>query len=149
LGQFSEALFVLANGPKAVVAFADIFRHQRTLQAWRKDAASSQHIAQACLEAERKAAAALQTWDAAVLTWGARHVRLENDATLDTSLADFEEWVAAGLDGFRLFPDVQREETAHKRSPFGLLPRLRRGLSRALVRCALALHPTRRAGNCR
>ena len=149
LGQFTEALFVLANGPKAVVPFADMFRHQRTIQAWRKDAASSVHIAAACLEAERKTAAALQIWDATVLTWGARHVRLEGDATLQSCLGEFEEWVAAGLDGFRLFPDVQREETAHKRSPFGSLPKLRRGLSRALVRCALALLPKRCGGNCR
>jgi len=152
LGQLTEALFVLANGPKVVVPFADVFRNLRSIQAWRKDAASSPHIAAACMDAERKAASALLTWDAAVLTWGARCVRLEGEETLAECIGSFDDWVSQGLEGFRLFPQVQRpdeKESAHQRSPFGSLRKLRAGLSRALVRCALALLPARSGGKSR
>jgi len=144
----TEALFVLANGPKAVISFADVFRHKRTIDAWKKDAASSEHIATACMEAEKKAAESLRLWDAAVLAWGASNVCLSDGETLPQAITALDEWLSKGLEGFKLFPNIQREEdgAAKSVSPFGWIRKLRLALSRGLVRCALALVPTRRGG---
>lgn len=150
VAQFTEALFILSNGPKAVVSFADVFRYQKKLDAWRKDAAGSQHIAQVCLDAERKASESLRLWDAAVLAWGASHVRLSPGDDLLEVIGELDDWINRGLEGFALFPDVQRPEDkegdAKGRSPFGLVRRLRLILSRALVRCAQVLLPRRYSG---
>ena len=149
LGQLTEALFVLANGPKAVVPFADLFRFRRTIDAWRKDAATSPHIAAACMDAERKAAGSLRLWDAAVLTWGAANVCLTDDETLPGAIVSVNEWIERGLEGFKLFPDIQKPEevgAAKPVAPFGWTRKLRRASSRALVRCALALLPKRPDG---
>ena len=144
LAQFQEVLFVLAHGSKAVIPFADVFRHRKTLDAWRKDAASSPHIAQACLDAERQANAAMRLWDGAVLAWAEKHIRLEADETWPAAMANLDDWLVQGLTGLKLFPNVQapdadKEGSAKATSPFGWMRKWRPRLSRLLVRVAAGL----------
>jgi hypothetical protein len=148
--QFNEALFVLRHGPLAVSAFADVFRYQRTLAAWRNDAASSPHIAAACVDAEGKIAAAMRQWDAAVISWSTASIRLDEGETLDKSIASLDDWLAQGLVGFKLFPETNTGgEGGKDQRPFGLMRKQRRALSRRLVRFAVAILPMKSAGKSR
>jgi hypothetical protein len=120
-----------------------VFRHRKTLDAWRKDAASSPNIAQAFLDAERQSNAAMRLWDGAVLAWATDRVKLEGDATWITSIIALDDWLAQGLTGFKLFPNVKtaedKEGSAKATSPFGWMRSTRLALSRALVRYAAGL----------
>jgi hypothetical protein len=149
LQQFNEALFVLRFGPLAVVSFADVFRYQRTLQAWRNDAAGSPHIAAACVDAEQKISAAMKAWDGAVISWSTANVRLGDGDTIDKAIVSLDEWLAQGMIGFKMFPETNTGEGGKDQRPFGWTRKLRRAFSRRLVRCAAAILPTTSAGKSR
>jgi len=149
LQQFNEALFVLRFGPLAVVSFADVFRYQRTLQAWRNDAASSPHIAAACVDAEGKISAAMKAWDSAVLSWSTANVRLGDGETIDKAIMALDEWLGQGMVGFKMFPETTTGEGGKDQRPFGWMRKQRRDLSRLLVRFAAAILPTISAGKSR
>lgn len=138
--QLTEALFVLANGPKCVAAYADGFRFAREIDAHKADALTSPAIAGALVEAQRKHSETMRTWDAAVLAWGADHVVLSDGETLDVAMHALDEWIARALAGFDMFPKLEQKEDAAKAgSPFGWRLTWRLALSRRLVKCAAGL----------
>lgn len=143
LGQFHEALFVLANGARAVAPWRDCWRHMRALDAWRKEAAMSRAIADSCMEAERKLAESLRTWDAAVMTWADNHVRLEDGETFVDAFAALNDWIAQGLDGWKMFPQLADKPEggadAKAASPFSWRRKLRLTCARRLARFAQGL----------
>lgn len=138
--QLTEALFVLANGAKCVAAYADGFRFAREIDAHKSDALTSPAIASALMDAQRKHAETMRTWDAAVLAWGAEHVALGDGETLDAAMHGLDEWIARALAGFDMFPKLEQKEDAAKAgSPFGWRLTWKLALSRRLVRFAAGL----------
>jgi hypothetical protein len=138
LQQLVEALFILANGPRAVGAFCDLFRWRRAVAEWRDKVGGNPALLDPLLAAEQRAAEGLRVWDAAVLTWGAAHVRLGDGETVVDALQRLEAWVLSAFRGFKLFPQTMQAE---KKTPSSGMRRARLCCARAFVRCARRLLP--------
>lgn len=149
LSQLVEALFVLRYGPAAIANFVEVFRWKKVIATWKQEAATNPALAATVLEAERKVAEGMKAWDAAVLRFSAQYVRLEGAETMPEAFARLDEWISKAFSGFALYPDIQKIETAEKKTAGHGPQSLRLRCARGLVRFARRLLPRPCAGRSR
>jgi hypothetical protein len=146
LEQFTEALFILHYGSRVLVPFTDIFRWRRALATWRKEVAANPALLAAIIEGERKLAEAMRPWDAAVLKFGERHVRLAPGETIEGAAELLGNWLAAAFSGFTLYPQNPDPEDAQKKTAGHGIPNWRVRLSHVFVSLARLSLRTKRDG---
>lgn len=152
LRQLTEALFVLRFRSEAVTAFTPVFRMKRTVEEWRGKVKDNPALLAPLLEAERKVADDLAKWDAAVLRFAERFIKIEPDCNYQDEGNALLDHLLRAMDGFGLFPAptaTPEPNTAEKKTfRYGTL-NLRLRLSRGLVRLAHRLLRTRSCGRSR
>jgi hypothetical protein len=148
LEQFTEALFILHYGAQVVAPFTDVFRWRRALAIWKNEALRNPAFLPAVIEGEMKLARALQAWDAAVLRFGERHIRLAPGETVESAAMTLASWLAQAFDGLSMYPQPGTSDAQKKSVRLGRQS-LRLRLSRGFVWLARRLLPSRSAGRSR